>query len=269
MPAPSFQPRQHPELITLLHRILERLQADVSNTLGVAVTVHDKRFNEHASALAALGIEEKMIAAQLSGLGGPVADALTHQVPVLSLDLWTDDRWPGLTFDAAADLAGGITGDLKAVHGAAAVPGFWREDAAIVLSCTLTEPASAVTVTTLAAYEQLVSAALVTTAAQNEAAFEDLLAALQSRGAIEQAKGALMGLVGCDAEQAWSMLRRASQEFNVKLRELAVALLEHVSGRPAQQPGVAEPIAPQQSARAAAQLLWTAMAHEQRRSNGP
>ncbi|KUI44656.1 antitermination regulator [Mycobacterium sp. GA-1199] len=269
MPAPSFQPRQHPELITLLHRILQRLQADLTNTLGVAVTVQDKRFNEDVSALATLGVEGEMIAVQLSGLGGPVADALTHQVPVLSLDLWTDDRWPELTFDAASEQANGITAELKAVHGAAAVPGFWREDAAIVLSCTLTEPASAITVTTLIAYEQLVSAALVTTAAQNEAAFEDLLAALQSRGAIEQAKGALMGLVGCDAEQAWSMLRRASQEFNVKLRELAVALLEHISGRPAQQPGVAEPIAPQQSARDAARLLWTAMANEERRSGGP
>ncbi|KUI35793.1 antitermination regulator [Mycobacterium sp. IS-1590] len=269
MPAPSFQPRQHPELIALLHRILERLQAAVPNTVGVAATVHDKRFNEDASTLAALGIEGEMVAAQLSGLGGPVADALFHQVPVLSLDLWTDDRWPDLNFDAASDRAGEIAADLQAVHGAAAVPGFWRDDAAIVLSCTLTEPASAVTVTTLIAYEQLVSAALVTTAAQNEAAFEDLLAALQSRGAIEQAKGALMGLVGCDAEQAWSMLRRASQEFNVKLRELAVALLEHISGRPAQQPGVAEPIAPQPSARDAARLLWTAMANEERRSDGP
>lgn len=268
MPAPSFQPRQHPELITLLHRILERLQADIPNVLGVAATVHDKRFNEDPSTLAALGIEEEMVAAQLSGLGGPVADALTHQVPVLSLDLWTDERWPDLAFDATSEFASGIAADLKAVHGAAAVPGFWRDDAAIVLSCTLSEPASAVTVTTLIAYEQLVSAALVTTAAQNEAAFEDLLAALQSRGAIEQAKGALMGLVGCDAEQAWSMLRRASQEFNVKLRELAVALLEHISGSPAQQPGIAEPIAPHQAARDAAGLLWTAMARDKRGAEG-
>nr|WP_090277534.1 ANTAR domain-containing protein [Mycolicibacterium komanii]CRL72122.1 response regulator with putative antiterminator output domain protein [Mycolicibacterium komanii] len=266
MPAPSFQPRQHPELVTLLHRVLERLRADLPNALGVAVTVHDKRFNEAPSALAALGIEDEMVAAQLSGLGGPVADALTHQVPVLSLDLWTDERWPDLTFDAASEFASGA--DLKAVHGAAAVPGFWRDDAAIVLSCTLSEPASAVTVTALIAYEQLISAALVTTAAQNEAAFEDLLSALQSRGAIEQAKGALMGLVGCDAEQAWSMLRRASQEFNVKLRELAVALLEHISGAPAQQPGIAEPIAPHQAARDAAGLLWTAMARDVRRPEG-
>lgn len=245
-----------------MHRILERLQADIPNVLGVGVTVHDKRFKEDPSALAALGIEGQMVDAQLSGFGGPVADALTHQVPVLSLDLWTDERWPDLTFDAVS--GDGIAADVEEVHGAAAVPGFWRDDAAIVLSCTLAEPASALTVTTLIAYEQLVSAALVTTAAQNEAAFEDLLAALQSRGAIEQAKGALMGLVGCDAEQAWSMLRRASQELNVKLRELAVALLEHVSGQPAQQPGIAEPIAPHDNARAAARLLWTAMATDAR-----
>lgn len=261
MPAPNFQPRQHPELISLLHRILERLQSDVPNALGVAITAQDKR--EQPAVLAALGIEDEMVAAQFSGLSGPVADALTHQVPVLSLDLWTDDRWPELTFDSASShVRREVTADLKAVHGAAAVPGFWRDDAAIALSCTLCEPASALTVTALIAYEQLVSSALVTTAAQNEAAFEDLLAAMQSRGAIEQAKGALMGLTGCDAEQAWSMLRRASQEFNVKLRELAVALLEQISGRPAQQPGVAEPIAPDAPARNAARLLWSALSKD-------
>jgi len=86
--------------------------------------------------------------------------------------------------------------------------------------------------------------------------------ALPSRGAIEQAKGALMGLLGCDAEQAWSVLRRASQEFNVKLRELAVALIEHISGAPAEQPGVSEPIAPNQPARDAARLMWTAISKE-------
>ena len=53
-----------------------------------------------------------------------------------------------------------------------------------------------------------------------------------------------MGLVRCDAEHAWKMLRRASQEFNVKLRELAVALVEHISGAPAEQPDTGTPITP-------------------------
>lgn len=262
MPAPDFQPRQHPELITLLQRVLERLRAELPAALGVAVTVQDKRFTETPSALAALGIEADMVAAQLSGLGGPVSDALTYQVPVLSVDLFTDERWPGLTREATAQRFPAIASSLAEVCGVAAVSGFWRSDAAIMLSCTLSAPGSASTVAALIAYEQLVSAALVTTAAQNEAAFEDLLAALQSRGAIEQAKGALMGLIGCDADQAWSVLRRASQQFNVKLRELAVALIEHVSGRPAEQPGAADPIAPDESARDAARLLWTAMAKD-------
>ncbi|SEH52671.1 ANTAR domain-containing protein [Mycolicibacterium rutilum] len=261
MPAPDFQPRQHPELITLLHRVLERLRAELPNALGVAVTVQDKRA-ETPAALAALGIEADMVAMQLSGLGGPVSDALTYQVPVLSVDLWTDERWPDLSADAAAAQAPRIVAELPRVCGVAAVSGFWRTDAALMLSCTLSEPGTAATVASLIAYEQLVSAALVTTAAQNEAAFEDLLTALQSRGAIEQAKGVLMGLIGCDAEQAWSVLRRASQEFNVKLRELAVALIEHVSGVPAEQPGVAEPIAPNEPARNAARLLWSAMSKD-------
>jgi hypothetical protein len=260
VPAPNFQPRHHPELITLLHRILERLRAELPSALGITVTVHDRQLREDPAPLAALGIGAELVSAQLSGLGGPVADALTYQVPVLSLDAWSDDRWPQLTREAVAALT--PIPELESVHGVAAVPGFWREDAAIVLSATLSEPASAATVTALISYEQLVSAALVTTAAQNEAAFEDLLTALQSRGAIEQAKGALMGLLGCDAEQAWSVLRRASQEFNVKLRELAVALIEHISGAPAEQPGVSEPIAPNQPARDAARLMWTAISKE-------
>lgn len=259
MPAPNFQPRQHPQLIALLQRVLDRVHADLRDPVGLGITVHDRRFRDGPAAVAAVGVEAELVDAQLS-LGGPVADALTHQVPVLNLDLWTDERYPGLTLDAVAERAPALRGELRRVHGAVAVPGLWREDAAVVLSCTLSEPATAVTVTTLIAYEQLVSAALVTTAAENEAAFEDLLSALQSRGAIEQAKGALMGLVGCDAEQAWALLRRASQEFNVKLRELAVALLEHISGVPAEQPGVADPIAPNKSARNAARLLWKAMA---------
>ena len=59
--------------------------------------IHDKRHDEQPSVIAALGIGADFADAQLSGIGGPVPDALAYQVPVLSLDLWTDDRWPELT----------------------------------------------------------------------------------------------------------------------------------------------------------------------------
>lgn len=259
MSRPYFDPRQHPQLLALLHRILERIQSDLYNAVGLAVTIHDRRHDEHASVIAALGVGSELVDAQLSGLGGPVPDALIHQVPVLSPDLWTDDRWPQLTLDAVSERAPGLTETLEQVHGVAVVPGVWADDAAVAVSCTLNQPANAATVAALITYEQLVSAALITTAAENATAIEDIITVLQSRGAIEQAKGALMGLVRCDAEYAWRMLRRASQEFNVKLRELSVALVEHISGAPAEQPDTGAPIRPDDRTREAARLMWAAL----------
>jgi ANTAR domain len=242
-----------------MQRILERMQADLIDALGLAITVHDKRHDERPAVLASLGIGADFAGAQLSGIGGPVPDALAYQVPVLSLDLWTDDRWPELTLATLCDRAPHHESSWEQVRGAVAVPGVWADDATVVVCCTLSQPASAATVASLITYEQLVSAALITTAAENASAIADIITVLQSRGAIEQAKGALMGLVRCDADQAWKMLRRGSQEFNVKLRELSVAIVEHISGAPAEQPGAETPITPDERTREAARLMWAAL----------
>ena len=259
MAPPHFQPRQHPQLMALLHRILERIHADHLDAVGLAITVHDKRHDASPSVLAAIGVGAEIAEAQIAGLGGPVPDAIAHQVPVLSPDLFTDDRWPELTLARMNARAPQHESVWEQVHGAAAVPGVWAQDATVVVCCTLSQPAGAATVASLINYEQLVSAALITTAAENASAIADIITVLQSRGAIEQAKGALMGLVRCDAEHAWRMLRRASQEFNVKLRELAVALVEHISGAPAEQPDTGTPITPDERTREAARLMWAAL----------
>ncbi len=47
----------------------------------------------------------------------------------------------------------------------------------------------------------------------------------ETRGTIEQAKGVLMAFLGLDEGTAFELLRRASQNANVKLRELAERLL--------------------------------------------
>ena len=259
MSAPHFQPRQHPQLFALLDRILERVHQDVPEALGLTISVHGKRYSEAPLVAAELGAGSDIVATQLSGLGGPLPDALRYEVPVLSLDLWTDDRWPDLTLEAVIRRAPQNRETWEAVRGVAAVPGLWEDDGNIVISCLLDRPATAATVATLINYERLVNAAFVANAAENAAGIEDMLAVLQSRGAIEQAKGALMGRVGCDAHQAWEVLRRASQDFNVKVRALAVALVEHISGAPAEQPEFAPPIVPDQQTRQAAQKLWAAL----------
>ena len=38
MAPPHFQPRQHPQLVALMKRILERMQFDLLDALGMAIT---------------------------------------------------------------------------------------------------------------------------------------------------------------------------------------------------------------------------------------
>jgi AmiR/NasT family two-component response regulator len=64
--------------------------------------------------------------------------------------------------------------------------------------------------------------------------------ALASRDLIGQAKGILMAREGCSADQAFDMLRRASQRLNQKLRDVAEQIVESPAsprGGPAAGPG--------------------------------
>jgi len=60
--------------------------------------------------------------------------------------------------------------------------------------------------------------------AVNEAA--GLRTAMASRAVIEQAKGILMGRDHCTAEEAFDLLKRISSHRNVKLRDIAQAVVE-------------------------------------------
>ena len=261
MPIPNFQPREKGSDNELLVRILERVQRDLPEALGLAITVHERGHDHEATVVAARGFGREIVQAQLDGLGGPVVDAVTYQIPVLTLDLWPDDRWPDLTLDAMAARHPEHSAAWRQVRGSVAVPGVWEADATVVLSCTLDRPATAATVNILVGYEQLIFAAMLTSDAKDGTAVADMMAVLQSRGAIEQAKGAIMGCLRCDAETAWSTLRRASHESNVKLRTLAVALMEHIGGSPAEQLVAGSPIVPDEAARKAARLLWAVLTH--------
>ncbi|MFP5219763.1 MAG: ANTAR domain-containing protein [Actinomycetes bacterium] len=62
---------------------------------------------------------------------------------------------------------------------------------------------------------------------------EALQRAMESRAVIEQAKGLLMGRHRCTADEAFEMLVHLSQSRNVKLRDVAAALIaETVESRP-------------------------------------
>lgn len=64
-----------------------------------------------------------------------------------------------------------------------------------------------------------------------------LTEAMASRSVIDQALGILMGQQRCTADEAFELLRRASQHRNRKLRDVAADVVAGVTGRPARPSG--------------------------------
>ena len=60
--------------------------------------------------------------------------------------------------------------------------------------------------------------------------------AMASRAIIDQAIGILMAQQRCNASTAFDLLRRASQNRNRKLRDVAVDIITNVSGGPPDPP---------------------------------
>jgi GAF domain-containing protein len=65
---------------------------------------------------------------------------------------------------------------------------------------------------------------------------DQLRAALTSRAVIDQALGVIMAQERCSPAQAFGILRAASQNRNVKLREIAASIVTAISGEPPQPP---------------------------------
>ena len=65
---------------------------------------------------------------------------------------------------------------------------------------------------------------------------EQMAEALQSRDVIGQAKGMLMAREGVGSDEAFAMLKRASQRLNVKLRDVAAQMVESAAKPPSAPP---------------------------------
>ncbi|MEV6873287.1 ANTAR domain-containing protein [Amycolatopsis sp. NPDC051128] len=242
-------------LTELLHALLERITGELPGCLGVALTVsHGDRAPR---VLATTGVAGYLVPAQLAH-GGPVAVAAATGVPVTTDGLFGDERWPGLTREVVADGRPGVAEPCAAVRGAAALPAIWDDAGAFVLSATLDRPAGRDALAVLRRYEKLTEMTLVVAETATAGDPDQMLDLLASRAAIEQAKGAIMAVRRCAADEAWQTLRRTSQEFNVKVRELAVALVEQLGGGSSAQPEGTPEIRPGAAARHAAEQLWSA-----------
>jgi predicted Rossmann fold nucleotide-binding protein DprA/Smf involved in DNA uptake len=72
----------------------------------------------------------------------------------------------------------------------------------------------------------------------HDSAYARLLARLDSMPVVEQAKGILMAQHRCGPDEAFDLLRRASQRANVKVSVLAARMVEQVA---APEPGGSPP----------------------------
>lgn len=85
--------------------------------------------------------------------------------------------------------------------------------------------------TRLQATRQRISAGRAERELLHDSAFARLAARLDSQPVIEQAKGILMAQVGCTPDEAFSMLRTASQRTNVRLRDLARDIVDRAASK--------------------------------------
>lgn len=242
-------------LTELLCALLERVTGELPGCLGAALTVG--RCDRPARVLAAVGAAEVLAPAQLAH-GGPVAIAAATGDAVTTDDLFGDPRWPGLTRDGVFAAAPEAAERYAGVRGAVALSGPWDDTGAVVLSATLDRPPGTETLAVLRRFAKLTEVTLVVAEAAIAGDPDQTLDLLASRAAIEQAKGAIMAVRRCSPDEAWQTLRRASQEFNVKVRELAVALVEHLGGRPLPWVEGSREIRPGPAAHDAAERLWSA-----------
>jgi GAF domain-containing protein len=80
--------------------------------------------------------------------------------------------------------------------------------------------------------------------ASHAALIEQLRSSLVSRAVIDQALGIVMARENCTQAHAFAILRSASQHTNVKLRDIASAIVTSVSGEPPQPPSAFEADSP-------------------------
>ena len=158
-----------------------------------------------------------------AGEGPCLTSAETGELIVIQ-ELEGDERWPA--WADAARRAG--------FRSAAAVPRPVREGVDIAINLYSQDPGvwdeGALATAEMYADEVARTLRLCLRSADQAEINEDLKAALASRAVIDQAMGVIMAENRCSSEEAFRILRSASQNRNLKLRDVAAALIENVTG---------------------------------------
>ncbi|GAA1434653.1 GAF and ANTAR domain-containing protein [Microlunatus lacustris] len=161
---------------------------------------------------------------------GPCVEALRNGTDTGVIDLRVEDRWP----------AWGTVATLLGFQAAAGVPAEMAPGQRIALNLYSADPEGLAgdRIRRARLFAEEVARTVPTALRLTEQAqlAQHLQEALANRSTIDQALGVLMAQNRCSRDVAFGILRRASQHRNLKLREVAAAVIERFTGHPAAEP---------------------------------
>jgi GAF domain-containing protein len=157
---------------------------------------------------------------------GPCMDAGRGGVVLRVDDMRTEQRWPDYV---PRVLAIGVRSSLS-------VPLPYQGSTIGALNIYSSQPAAFASPESLAAGLEVAETIAVAVANadahwQVSEQARNMRLAMESRATIEQAKGVLMAQRRVTAEQAFEILRAASQRYNRKLRDIAAGIIDSIESR--------------------------------------
>jgi transcriptional regulator with GAF, ATPase, and Fis domain len=213
------------DVATTLGRFVSRVVRTVPDCEEASITVLAggeaeivARYHKTADALSEP--VRATLAEQLVKPGGPMLDTLTYGEPRRITDLASEQRWP--EFDAAAINAGYRSCLFLPLPGVT--------DSAAAFSLFSMKPdafgSTSYDIVLLFAMHARVAFDNVQLFNDSRRLVEQLRTAIITRTVIGQAQGLLMHRYGLPSSVAFDVLKRGSQDANVKLRQLSADLVE-------------------------------------------
>lgn len=215
---------QSPDTDLLLDRIASLAAAVTTPPSSCGITL--RRDGEVSTVAASGSLALRSDEIQYAHGQGPCLHSLKVGKVVHIADMHNDSRWPeyrlaAIALGVTASISIPLIVDDKPV-GALNI----YTDSELEFSAEDIDNASAF------AAQASASLTLVMRHSDQLALEEQLRNALSTRAVIDQALGIVMAQQRCNSTEAFAVLRKASQDRNVKVAEIAVELITRVTGQP-------------------------------------
>ena len=219
---------QSPDTAKLLDRIAA-LASDVTtppSSCGITLSREGEVSTVAYSSTLAMRADEVQYATNQ----GPCLHSMRSGQVVHVVDLATDSRWPANRLEA---MALGVRGSVSiplVVDG--------KPVGTLNIYTDTDRQLSETDIANVRAFADQASASLTLVFRHSEqmALEEQLRNALSTRAVIDQALGIIMAQQRCNSTEAFAVLRKASQDRNVKVAVVASELILKVTGHPPQPP---------------------------------